>query len=79
MFKHTQTIRQQQPINCLSVFDHFVGLAFKVLRLQDRNSNMSWRLMQFYTLSGGHCQRTQCFVLSGDEIPLQIFREFRYN
>ena len=28
MVKHTQTILRQQPTNCLSVFDHFVGLAF---------------------------------------------------
>ena len=27
MIKHTQTIRQQQQTNCLSVFDHFMGLA----------------------------------------------------
>ena len=27
MVKHTQTIRQLQPTNCLNVFDHFVGLA----------------------------------------------------
>ena len=27
MIKHTQTIRRQQPTNCLSVFDHFVGLS----------------------------------------------------
>ena len=26
-----KTIRQQQPTNCLSVFDHFVGLAIKRL------------------------------------------------
>ena len=26
MIKHTQTIRQQQPTNCLSVFDHFVSV-----------------------------------------------------
>ena len=31
MVKHTQTIRRQKPTNCLSVFDHFVGLALKVL------------------------------------------------
>ena len=31
MVKHTQTIRLQQPTNCLSVFDHFVGLALKEL------------------------------------------------
>ena len=27
MVKHTQTIRRLLPTNCLSVFDHFVGLA----------------------------------------------------
>ena len=31
MVKHTQTIRRQQPTNCLSVLDHFVGLALKEL------------------------------------------------
>ena len=31
MVKHTQTIRRQQPTNCLSVFGHFVGLALKGL------------------------------------------------
>ena len=25
MVKHTQTIRQQKPTNCLSMSDHFVG------------------------------------------------------
>ena len=29
--KRTQTICCQKPTNCLSVFDHFVGLAFKGL------------------------------------------------
>ena len=29
--KHTQTIHQQHPTNCLSMFDHFVGLVFKRL------------------------------------------------
>ena len=33
MAKHTQTICRQQPTNCLTVFDHFVGLAFKGLKL----------------------------------------------
>ena len=31
MVKHTQKIRRLQPRICLSVFDHFVGLAFKWL------------------------------------------------
>ena len=32
MVKHTQTIRLQQPTNCLSEFDHFVGLELQGLR-----------------------------------------------
>ena len=31
MVKHTQIILRQQPTNCLSVFDHFVGLMLKGL------------------------------------------------
>ena len=31
MVKHTQTIRRLLPMNCLSVFDHFVRFAFKGL------------------------------------------------
>ena len=33
MVKHTQTIRRLLPTNCLSVFDHCVGLALKGLIL----------------------------------------------
>ena len=33
MVKHTQTIRQQQPTNCLSVFGHFMGSPLKGLKL----------------------------------------------
>ena len=33
MTKHTQTILWQQPTNCLSAFDHFVGLALKVSKI----------------------------------------------
>ena len=32
MVKHNQTIRWQKPTNCLSVFDHFLGLALKGLK-----------------------------------------------
>ena len=39
MVKHTQTIRRQQPTNCLSVFDHFVGLAFKGLKDKQKFQN----------------------------------------
>ena len=31
MIKHTQAIRRLLPTNCLSVFDHFVGLGLKEL------------------------------------------------
>ena len=33
MVKHIQIIRQQQQKNCLSVFDHFAGLALEGLIL----------------------------------------------
>ena len=32
MVKHAQAICREQPTNCLSVFDHFMGLALKGLR-----------------------------------------------
>ena len=51
MVKHTQTIRRQKPTNCLSVFDHFVGLALKGLRLTHdpfRQLTHSGQI-QFYT------------------------------
>ena len=35
MVKHTQTIRQLLPMNCLSVFDQFVGLALKRLTSEE--------------------------------------------
>ena len=31
MVNHIQTIRRLLAMNCLSVFDHFIGLAFKGL------------------------------------------------
>ena len=34
MVKHTQTICRLLPTNCLSVFDHFVGLALKGLNCE---------------------------------------------
>ena len=40
MAKQTQTIRWQKLTNCLSVFDHFVGLALKGLSIDIRSSFM---------------------------------------
>ena len=33
--KHTQTIRRQEPTNCLSVFDYFVGLTLNGVNILD--------------------------------------------
>ena len=43
MVKHTQVIRRQQPSNCLSMFDHFVGLAFKGLRNNSMEKPVNFR------------------------------------
>ena len=40
MAKHTQTIRRQQPMNCLGVFDHFVGLAINGLTSSVKKLNL---------------------------------------
>ena len=44
MVKHTQTIRRQQPTNCLSVFIHFVRLALKGIKsiLMFKRSKAIW-------------------------------------
>ena len=50
MVKHTYTIRRVLPTNCLSVFDHVMGLALKGLRdiLSNMSmSNMSNKYLQF--------------------------------
>ena len=52
MSKHTQIICQLLPTNCLSVLDHFVGLAFKRLKqwfprckvLRPLSYSILWRL-----------------------------------
>ena len=49
MVKYTQTIRRQQLMNCLSVFDHFVGLALKRLNnltlTTITNNTLFWKTM----------------------------------
>ena len=39
MGQHTQTTSRQQPTNCLSVLDHFVGLALQGLKLSSAVSS----------------------------------------
>ena len=47
MVKHTEAIRQHLPTNCFSVFDHFVGLALKELRISLVNVTKSAGLVIF--------------------------------
>ena len=56
MVKHTQTIFQQQPTNCLSVFDHFVWLAFKGLNQVSKPILLSIIIL-FKTISTGIISR----------------------
>ena len=63
MVKHTQTIRWQQPKNCLNVFEHFVGLALKGLKeifkdghLINRNVFLQWQW--FSCLQHGHFHKS---------------------
>ena len=65
MVKHNQTIRQQQPANCLSVFDHFVSLALKVL-----NSFCLKLLLYFY----GQILQDKPFTNNEDEIFLYMYQ-----
>ena len=54
MVKHTQTIRRLLPTNCLSVFDHFVGLALKGLSEYEQiNFLFSLKSISFLMISGG--------------------------
>ena len=55
MVKHTQTVLRQQLTNCLSVFDHFMGVALKGL-ISLMESNWSSHMQCIY-VSG-------CFLCS---------------
>ena len=52
MFKHTQTICQLFPTNCLSMFDHFVWFAFKGLMPIVNESFLFEELINFYFFFG---------------------------
>ena len=45
MVKHTQTIRQQKPANCLSLLDYFVRLALKRLIFNIFKYLILWHLI----------------------------------
>ena len=63
MAKHSQTIRQQQPTNCLSVFSHFVGLALKGLTCFSN-------VLVSIVYGGSHCLK---YVLSKEYIWWSIY------
>ena len=48
MVKHFQTIPRLWPTNCLSVFDHFVGLALKGLKSKFRQFGAKLNPHQIY-------------------------------
>ena len=63
MVKHTQPIRWLLPKNCLSVFNHFVGLALKGLtkqifgyqsRGQDPTKHLQWSFLAKIVNSYSH-------------------------
>ena len=47
MVKHTQTIRRHFLTNCLSVFDHFMGLMIKELTI---NSDLTFNFIRYIAL-----------------------------
>ena len=56
MVIHTQTVRRQQRTNCLSLFDNFVKLALKGLRMIQEDTEakprtLSGILSYFYTVN----------------------------
>ena len=44
MVKHTQTILRQQPMNFLSVFNYFAGLALTGLSLPDWEEDTLYKM-----------------------------------
>ena len=56
MVKHIQTIHRLLPTNCLSVFDHFVGLALKGL-------NIFWICSQVSSISHSSLGLSSLFVI----------------
>ena len=66
MVKHTQTIPRHQPTNCLSVFDHFVGLALKELT---HNRLQQLLFFFFFFLTQLSEELAKVFSSSGQYVP----------
>ena len=63
MIENTQKIRRQKPTKCLSMFDHFVGLALKGLKINP----LQWRLILYGGIS---------FISALDESTQRCFSSF---
>ena len=77
MVKQTQTICRLLPANCLSVFDHFVGLALKRLRIIKALEEACKSLFQRFENKYLESSTDNCNVLiSGNELITLLFGEF---
>ena len=74
MVRHTQTICGLLPTNCLSAFDHFVGLALKVLK----GSSIVWKVPKYGVFSGPYFPVFRHTAGSGntDQKKLRIWTMF---
>ena len=75
MVKRAQTIRRQQPTNCLSVFDHFAGLALKRLRIYLVDGNKSTvfgGFVQVYYRNQPKTSLVQCVLSHGQLIIVHV-------
>ena len=70
MVKHTQTVRRQQPMNCLSVFDHFVGLALKGLNTPQK---MKSSIKDFFR----KCDQILSFFFLGKKFIVMHYNEIK--
>ena len=68
MVKHTQTIRQLLPTNCLSMFDHFAGLALKGLNNFHRNIQFTYETEYNFKLAFSDVMRCK----DGENIVITV-------
>ena len=70
MAKHTQTIRRQQPMNCLGVFDQFVELVLNGLSLCHRE--ISHIISSAYQLTGLNIDEVSGFPNLNGNNPFKL-------
>ena len=72
MVKRTQTIHWQQPTNCLSVSDHFVGFALKGLK-----KNFFWYSFVYVVIISSSLFRTNFKWSDSEQVHVTIKSIFR--